>query len=205
MLQLIKKDIAIHKFSWFIYIAMITIFIYAGNDIIFISALMSAIITMYAFYADERANGHRLWNALPFSRSEIVGARYVSLIVNILICMLLVMIIELLTAGALGGIFWREILGSFVLVLISSAVFFPVFYLLSQRSAIFISLILYILLVIGGAHFLYYLYLDLINTSVIPQTFSDVQFFGFGLFLSFSLYALSCGVSVKIYKNKEII
>lgn len=205
MLQLIKKDIVIHKLSWLIYMAMIAIFIYAGNDIIFIAALMSAVITMYVFYADEKANGHRLWNALPFCRSEIVGARYVSLIVNMAICILFIMGIEFIAAGGLGAVFWKEILGGLVLVLISSAVFFPLFYLLSQRNVVFIFLVLYILLVIGGAHFLYYLYVDYIHTSIIPRTFSETQFFSFGILLALFFYGISYGISMKIYRNKEII
>lgn len=204
MLQLIKKDMAIHKLSWLIYSVITLVYMFAGNDIIFIIALMSAIIIVNVFYADERANGHKLWNAMPFTRREIVSARYMSLIIIIFFNMLLVMTIELVMAGGLELAFWKEVIGSFILILITSAIFIPILYSLAQQNAVFILYVLYILLVIGAVYLFYYFYLYLTDNFIIPQTLSNVQFFGFGIVFSICLYILSCVLSVKIYKNKVI-
>lgn len=204
MLQLIKKDMAIHKLSWLIYSVISLVYMFAGNDIIFIIALMSAIIIVNVFYADERANGHKLWNAMPFTRREIVSARYMSLIIIIFFNMLLVMTIELVMAGGLELAFWKEVIGSFILILITSALFIPILYSLAQQNAVFILYVLYILLVIGAVYLFYYFYLYLTDNFIIPQTLSNVQFFSFGIVFSICLYILSCVLSVKIYKNKVI-
>lgn len=205
MLQLIKKDMAIHKFSWLIYSVITLVYMFAGNDIIFIIALMSAIIIVNVFYADERANGHKLWNAMPFTRREIVSARYMSLIIIIFFNMLLVMTIELVMAGGLELAFWKGVMGSFILILITSAIFIPILYSLAQQNAVFILYVLYILLVIGAVYLFYYFYLYLTDNFIIPQTLSNVQFFGFGIVISICLYILSFVLSVRIYKNKVII
>ncbi|GIP35135.1 ABC-2 transporter permease [Paenibacillus sp. J2TS4] len=205
MLQLIKKDIAIHKFQWLMYFAMLLFFMFLDKDAIFIIALMSAIITMNAFYADEQANGHKLWNALPFIRSEIVGARYSSLLVVTIICMSTVMMIEPIFKGGWELSLWKELIGSFVLMMLSGALCFPIFYWLSQRNVIFVLLILYILIVIAGAYSFYYLYLYLSDTLIIPQTLSDGKLFGFGLLIALCLYMLSWRLSIKIYKAREIL
>jgi len=205
MLQLIKKDVTIHKFQWFIYFAMLVFFMFLDKDAIFIIALMSASITMNAFYADEQANGHKLWNALPFTRSEIVGARYSSLIVVTIISMCIVMIIELIMKGGWDLPLWKQVIGSFVLIMLSGALYFPLFYWLSQRNIIFILFILYILVVIAGAYSFYYLYVYLSDTLIIPQTLSDGQLFGFGLMIALSFYMLSWRLAIKIYKNREIV
>lgn len=205
MLQLIKKDIAIHKFQWLLYLAMLLFFMLLDKDAIFIIALMSAIITMNAFFADEQANGHKLWNAMPFTRSEIVSARYSSLLVVTVISMSTVMMIEPILNGGWDVSIWKELVGGVVLIMLSGALCFPIFYWLSQRSVIFVLLILYILLVIAGAYSFYYLYLYLSDTLIIPQALSDGKLFGFGFVIALCLYMLSWRLSIKIYKNRGIL
>lgn len=204
MLQLIKKDLAIHKFLWFMYLAMLLFFTVFDNDIIFILSLISAVIIMNTFYIDEQANGHKLWNALPFTRSENVGARYASLLLIIILTAVTITIIEFMMNGSLGLVFWKQVIGGIVLVLFSCAFTFPFFYQLAQRKIIFMLFILHILFTIGGAYFFYHLYLYLQDTNYIPQVMSDAQLFSIGIVVSLLSYLLSWRLSIKIYKQREI-
>src|SRR5699024_8558087 len=124
----------IHNLSWLIYFGMLLFFIIFDKDPMFIIAFMSAIVIMYVFYFDEQTNGHKLWNALPFTRHEIVSARYSSLLVVILIIMIAVMISSLLFNKAWDSVFWQEVFGSFITIIITSAICFPTFYYFAQRS-----------------------------------------------------------------------
>ncbi|WP_062106433.1 ABC-2 transporter permease [Bacillus niameyensis] len=205
MLQLIKKDITIHKFQWIMYFAMLLFFMYWDKDAIFIVAIISAVIIMNAFYADEQANGHKLWNALPFTRSEIVGARYLSLMVVTIISMSTVMIIELIMSGGWELSLWKQVVGSFVLMIFSGALCFPLFYRLAQKNVIFILIILYILLVIGGSYSFYYSYKYMLDTLIIPQILSNSLFFVLSVFLALCLYLFSWMLSIKIYKSRELV
>ncbi|MDY0406500.1 ABC-2 transporter permease [Virgibacillus sp. 179-BFC.A HS] len=206
MLHLIKKDIVIHKFSWIIYFALLVFFVALDKDVIFIIALISAIITMDAFYADDQANGHTLWNALPFTRSEVVSARYASLLVFTVISMGTVILVELIFKWDWEPSLWKEVIGSFILMVLSGALCFPIFYWLSsQRKVIFVLLILYILLVIAGTYAFYYLYLYLSESQIVPRTLSDGQLFGFAILTALCLYTLSWRLSIKIYRNREIV
>lgn len=205
MLQLIKKDITIHKFQWLMYFAMLLFFMLFDKDVIFIVAIISAIIIMNAFYADEQANGHKLWNALPFTRSEIVSARYLSLLVVTIISMSAVIIIELIMSGGWELSLWKQVAGSFVLMVMSGALCFPLFYRLTQKNVIFILIILYILLVIGGSYVFYYLYKYMLDTLIIPQILNNSLFFVLSVFLALCLYLFSWRLSIKIYKSREFV
>lgn len=205
MLQLIKKDLYIHKLSWLIYFAMLVFFMYFNKDIFFVIALMSAIVTMYSFYYDEQANGHKLWNSLPFTRSEIVSARYFSLLVVTLIMTVVTVAVEWVLHGGWDTALWPELIGSFVLLLISGSIFFPLFYTFAQRNAVFILVILSILFVIAGVHVLYYSYIWLIENTMIVQSMGEGLFWSTATAVSLVSYGISWGLSIKIYKAKELL
>ncbi|MEW9676975.1 ABC-2 transporter permease [Lentibacillus sp. L22] len=205
MLQLIKKDLAIHKFLWIIYFAMLIFFIAFDKDAIFIITLISAYLMMDAFYADEQANGHRLWNALPFTRSEVVSSRYAGLLVITFICSSAVMVLELIFKAGWNMSLWKEVVGSVVLMMFLGALCFPVFYWISKQKVIFTLLILYVLLHIAGSYAFYYLYLYLLDTRIVPQVLSNGQLFGSGFVIAICLYLLSWRLSITIYKRREII
>lgn len=205
MLQLIKKDLFIHKLSWLTYFAMLIFFMYFNKDIFFVIALMSAIVTMYSFYYDEQANGHKLWNSLPFTRSEIVSARYFSLLAVTLIITAVTVAVEWALHGGWDSILWQELIGSLVLLLISGGIFFPLFYAFAQKNAVFILVILSILFVIAGVHVLYYSYMWLIDNTSIVQSMGEGLFWSMATAVSLVLYVLSWGLSIKIYKAKELL
>ncbi|WP_153720682.1 ABC-2 transporter permease [Sporosarcina cascadiensis] len=209
MLLLIKKDLAIHKLSWLLYFAMLVFFMSFNKDIIFVIALISAIIIMNTFYYDELANGHRLWNTLPFTRKEIVSARYYSLLVNISIVAAVVLLITFIPSTIFTSppslmSTWEEVIGSFVVMTISASLFFPLVYKLAEKKSIFTFVILYILSVIAGVYGLYYSYDYLIRSSVITPS-SIGLFWGMLAASSFIFYLLSWGLSLRIYKAKEIL
>lgn len=204
MLLLIKKDLVIHKLSWFLYFAMLIFFISFNKDLLFVIALMSAIVMMNTFYFDELANGHKLWNSLPFTRKEIVSARYSTLFVVTLIMAFIVLAVEGAIHGGLASSAWEEVIGSFVIMMISASVFFPIIYKFSQRNIIFTFVIAYILFVIAGVYALFYSYLHLTNTTSIIQTIGVGLFWSILALGSLVGYFISWSISLKIYKSKEL-
>lgn len=210
LLLLIKKDLAIHKLSWLLYFAMLLFFMVFNKDVMFVVAIITAIVTMNTFHFDELAYGNKLWNSLPFTRKEIVSARYYTLLVVLVLVTGAVMAIARITNGEWSSAFsrlaiWEEVIGSFVVMMVSASLFFPLVYKFAQKKTIFTFVILYIATAIAGVYAVYYLYKYLIeNTSVIQSI--GVGFYWAMLAIgSLICYAISWVVSLQIYKAKEFL
>lgn len=167
----------------------------------FIIALISAVIVINLFYFDEGANGYKLWTSLPFTRNEIVSARYVSLLVISAIVIVLVIIFNWQFDTSL----WLEVVGGIITILITASVCFPLFYLFAQKRVMFFLLTLYILFVIGAVHAIYYMYIALFDFTFIAQYLMAYQFYVVMIFIGIMIYCLSWKISLEIYNRKEII
>ncbi|WP_162985883.1 ABC-2 transporter permease [Virgibacillus sp. Bac330] len=205
MVQLIKKDLIVHKFGWFIYFAMLAFFVVVDRqDPEFIIALLSAIVTVYVFYFDEHANAHKLWNALPFTRNELVSARYIVLLINTMITSGVFIVISVIIKGGWEQLAWQHIVGGFALVIICSALFFPCLYGFAQSNRIFLWFILYVGSVVIGIYVLSDIASKMMDSTTKMPLWSDGMLFGLSLF-AICLYLLSWLLSLMIYKKKEII
>lgn len=200
MLHLIKKDIMIHHLSWLLYGGLIIFFTIFDKDPIFIIALMSAIVIMNVFYYDEEANGYKLWTTLPFTRREIVSARYISLLIISVIVVSFVMLIN----WQWDTLFWLEVIGSFITIMITAAFSFPLFYLFAQNRVILFLLTMYIIFVIGAVHGIYYLYVYLFDIAFISPYLMTPLFYIGATLVGLIVYLLSWILSLKIYNRKEI-
>ncbi|GKV56505.1 permease [Sporosarcina sp. NCCP-2222] len=210
MLLLIKKDLVIHKLSWLLYFAMLLFFIVLNKDVMFVVAIITAIITMNTFHYDELAHGNKLWNSLPFTRKEIVSARYSTLLVVLLMVTAIVMTVARITNGEWSSAFsslsiWEEIIGSFIVMMVSASIFFPVVYKFAQKKTIFTFVILFIGTAIAGVYFIYYLYKYLIESTSIIQSMGIGLYWALLAIGSLVCYVLSWGLSLKIYKAKEFL
>ena len=204
MIQLIKKDLAIHKLSWLLYFGMMIFFMGFNKDVIFVIAIISAIVIMNTFYFDELAHGHKLWNSLPFTRKEIVSARYCSLIVVTMLITIIVMGVEGILNGGWSYVAWEEVIGSFIVMTLSSSIFFPLIYKFSQPKIIFTFVLLYTGSVIGGVYGIYYSYDYLVEMTSFFHKISIGTFWGMLALGSVLWYFISWSLSLKIYKAKEL-
>ena len=205
MKQLIIKNILIHKYQWFLYLLIAAIFLIMGNDLLYEVEIISAIITMNEFYYDEKANGDKLWNSLPFTRKEFVGSRYASLLLNTLFSTIIVLFIEYAIRRSIQFTFVKEVSGSILIMMLSAALCFPLFYGLRQRKVIFALLVLYILLIVGGVFVIYYGYLHLLTTGIIPEVFQDWQLFAIAFAITCFLYFTSWKLSVVLYSRRDLV
>lgn len=205
MNHLIKKNLSIHKGQSFIYIGLLVFFFFFNKDPVFIVSFVSALIVMNEFYFDEKADGDKLWNSLPFTRNEIVTARYMSPLLATLSCALLITVFE----GFIGNLgtpeFWKQLIGSALLVMVSAAICFPIIYWLSKRKVVFTIFILYVLAVLGGSYLFYYAYLYIHNHFIHPGYLTDSVLFSVATLVTISLYFISWRFSVHLYEKRDII
>ena len=203
MKQLIVKSILMHKYYWFVYFLMAAIFVFMVKDVLFIITFVSTVITMNEFYYDEKANGDKLWNSLPFTRKELVGSRYVSLLLNTIFATIFVFFMELVRWGTLQVSFKKEVVGSFLLVMLTASIFFPLLFGLKQRKIVFTFFVLYLLVISGGGYAAYYGYWHLEGAGIIPDVIKDWQIFT-ALFVMIGLLFLgSIRLSSELYSRRD--
>ncbi|TXL64930.1 ABC-2 transporter permease [Cerasibacillus terrae] len=205
MLHLIKKDLVMHKLAWFTFLAMLIFFMLFDKNQIFVIALMSAVVMTNAFYYEEDINGHKLWNALPYTRNEIVSARYSSLLIVFFVIATAVIMVGLVLKNEWELGLLQEVIGSLIVLFLAGAVCFPLFFWFGQKNTMFMLFVIYIFLVIGGTYAFYYLY-RYMNQSLLPSiNLSGSWLFVIASLMALCMYLFSWRLSVKIYQTKEIL
>lgn len=101
---------------------------------IFVIALMSAVVMTNAFYYEEDINGHKLWNALPYTRNEIVSARYSSLLIVFFVIATAVIMVGLVLKNEWELGLLQEVIGSLIVLFLAGAVCFPLFFLVWAKE-----------------------------------------------------------------------
>lgn len=144
MINLIKRDAIIQKYQLYIFIPFILFFVYMDTHPVIIFLVASIFIPFNAFAYDEKAETNILLNSLPYTRKEIIAARYLGALVYMLISVGL-------TAIALfifNKPFTIEQMGFGIsLFVIFAACSFPLFNILKQGYISLVLLISFLFLV----------------------------------------------------------
>lgn len=81
MFNLIRRDAIIQKRQLLLFIPIIVFFIVMNSHPVLIFLVASIFIPFNAYAYDEKAETNILLNSLPYTRKEIIGSRYISAIV----------------------------------------------------------------------------------------------------------------------------
>lgn len=204
MFHLIKKDLIIQKHLLLLYLIMLTIFIYFQNSSVFIIVLISAIMTLNSFYYDDFFNAHKLMNALPFTRQELVSAKFIGIIVFTSATMIVFMIVRSILNGGIVLLAWQWIVFSLALAMFYGALYIPLIYKLANQNLISIFLFIYVVTAILIPSILDYINEYFPNIILFFYHLPDSQLYSLLLLISVIFYLLSWRLSIKIYEEKEL-
>ncbi|WP_404406305.1 ABC-2 transporter permease [Jeotgalibacillus malaysiensis] len=144
MLNLIRRDIILQKRQMIIFIPFILFFVLTGVPPILTFFVASFFIPFNAYAYDEKTDANILLNSLPYTRKQIVAARYVGALVFMFVASVLVALSMMifnrsfsLTDAAIGALAF----------LLFGAIAFPLFYILKQG---YITLVLMFVVIVGG-------------------------------------------------------
>jgi len=144
MINLIKRDAIIQKYQLYIFIPFILFFIYMDTHPIIIFLVASIFIPFNAFAYDEQAETNILLNSLPYTRKEIIAARYLGALVYMFISVGLTAIALLI----FNKPFTLEQMGFGIsMFVIFAACSFPLFNILKQGYISLVLLISFLFLV----------------------------------------------------------
>jgi|SRR5690625_959045 len=93
LLNLIRRDFIVQKFQLYFLIPLLIFFIILDVPHVLTYLVAGIYIPYNALAYDEQAETHLLLNSLPYTRKEIIAARYIGAIVYMVIAIILVTII----------------------------------------------------------------------------------------------------------------
>ena len=200
MFNLIKRDAIIQKNQLLVFIPFILFFVFMNTNPTLIFLVASIFIPFNAYAYDEKAETNILLNSLPYTRKEIIAARYIGALVYMLISVALTSIALFIfnkpfTFSQIG-------MGVSIFVLFS-AITFPIFYIFKQgHISIFIMMSFLLLATVGPtiAHFLFR------NLPVINQFTSQIStpiIYISVLFIVLVAYLSSWLATTYIYQRKS--
>ncbi|KHF41591.1 ABC-2 transporter permease [Halalkalibacter okhensis] len=199
MFNLIRRDVILQKRQLLIFVPFILFFIIMGSHPVFIFLVASIFIPFNTYAYDEKVETNILLNSLPYTRFEIIAARYLGAIVYMVLSIVVTSVALFafskpfsISDIALGG-------GLFLLF---AALTFPLFYIFKPgyiTTAVLISFIL--LSYLSGPIVSFVNENVTVLTNFIVNLSIPVLYFGAAVVILI-LYALSWGVTSVIYQRK---
>lgn len=199
MFNLIRRDLILQKRQLLIFIPFIIFFIVMNSHPAFIFLVASVFIPFNTYAYDEKAETNILLNSLPYTRKEIIAARYL----GALFYMGLAVALTSVTLWIFGKPFTlQDIAIGCGLFLVFVALTFPVFHIFKPGHITSFVLISFILGVGLAPHVMKYL------TGYLPQVtgfiakLSDPALYMGAAALIALLYAVSWVGVTLIYQRK---
>lgn len=201
MFNLIKKDFVIQKTQILLFIPFIMFFAIFADHIspAFVFLLASTYIPLNGYIYDEQVESNILLNSLPYTRKEIVAAKYVGAVFY--------MILSIGVASIILYLFnydfmIKDIAIAMGLFFIFTAFAFPLFYILKPGYIGIAVLVGMIILVVILPPLFRFLTEHLSAITEFLTSLSTTTIYLSGAFISIGLYLISWMVSQFIYQRK---
>lgn len=202
MYNLIRKDIVIQKTQVLILIPFILFFAYFATQMspAFVLLITSLYIPLNGYIYDGMVKSNILLNSLPYTRKEIVNAKYVGSVVYMALSIALASMIFYFVGYEF---MFRDIAIAAGLFLISTAIFFPIFYVLNPAYVGFFMILGVMLSASIIPPVLEYLGNNLTTIMDFLMSLSTITIYSSGAAIAIGFYLVSWMISQFIYQRKE--
>jgi ABC-type transport system involved in multi-copper enzyme maturation permease subunit len=200
MLNLIRKDIVLQKNTLLILLPALLIALLIDRSIIWVGVLFCFAIIMQSFTLDEKPTTNILMNSLPYTRKEIVSAKYIGACVFTFIILSTILIGNLIIHREVTHLDQLLFIAGVIVVFISFA--FPFSYQFKSQ---------YLMMACGV---MFVLYIVLVNKFILDLndrlragvqkilSFDNSLLYAGGTLVVVLLYIFSWMLSVRIYSRK---
>lgn len=200
MFNLISRDLILQKKFLLVYVAVILIFVLMNkHDPAFIFILASIFIPFNTLAYDEKTETNILLNSLPYTRTEIVTARYVGAIIYTLLSIAFTSLLFVVFGHTFTV---RDAAIGLGLFLIFAAFTFPLFYILKPGNISTAVLISFILLSFIGPSVFMYAAEKLTFITQFIQSLSEFALYAGAAVTIVVIYSLSWLLATTAYKRK---
>ncbi|MEJ8777355.1 ABC-2 transporter permease [Pseudogracilibacillus sp. ICA-222130] len=199
MINLIKRDAIIQKNQLLIFIPFILFFVFMDTHPVIIFLVASIFIPFNAFAYDEQAETNILLNSLPYTRKEIIAARYL----GALVYMLLSVALTAITLLIFNKPFTMEQIGFGIsMFVLFAACSFPLFNILKQGYISLVLLISFLFLVGIVPKWVDKLLPHIPTIINFITNLSNLVLYGSVLLFTLILYIVSWMLSTYLYQRK---
>ncbi|WP_019537437.1 ABC-2 transporter permease [Paenibacillus ginsengihumi] len=199
MLNLIRRDIILQKKQLMIFIPYILFFILMGSPAVLTYLVASIFIPFNAYAYDEKAETNILLNSLPYTRTEIIAARYLGAIVymaaSIGVTSLALLVFDKMFT-------WTDVAIAVGLFLVFASLTFPLFQILKPGYISTVVLTSFILISLVFLRMSRALPEYVTAISEFLERFSGPVIYTGAAVVVMAVYAVSWGVTTVIYQRK---
>lgn len=199
MLNLIRRDAILQKWQLYVFIPFIAFFIIMDINPALIFLLASLFIPFNAFAYDEKAATNILLNSLPYTRREIIAARYLGAIVYMVLA---IGITSLALFVSNTSYAFSDIALSSGLFLIFAAFTFPLFYILKPGFIFYIVVFSFLLLTGIGPPIVNFLMENLTTITNFISSLSTMMIYTGATVIVIAFYTASWLFTTVIYQKK---
>ena len=200
MLNLIRKDIILQKYTFMILLPILIGYLILDNSSILMGFISSTILIQAILTSDEKPSINILLNSLPYTRKEIVSSKYIGAVIFTFIMIFAIFIINLVIHGKLTP--WEELFFTFLLVIGFTSFMLPFSYKFKNEYLLVASLGLFVTYVVVVSLFIHNLndrIRELVHTLL---TLEDYQLYLLLVSFVILFYVGSWLLSIRIYRNK---
>ncbi|WP_281999011.1 ABC-2 transporter permease [Priestia flexa] len=200
MLQLIRKDFLLQRNVFFILLPILFIYLLLDTSTTWIGIIFSIALIMNAFSEDEKSAVHLLLNSLPYTRKELVTAKYLGALLFAVITLFVIAASNWIIHSE--GMQWAQLVFSISVVLTFVSIAFPVSYIFHSKYLGIAFIGLFVIYMIIANTFVNNLQERVINTARTIMSLEVSNLYMLVFLPALLLYLLSWLTSIFIYKQK---
>lgn len=200
MLQLIRKDIILQKYTLLVMLPILLLYLTLNYSVVWIGIIFCIAIIMQSFSVDEKSTSHMLLNALPYTREEIVNSKYIGAGVFTFLILFIIFLGNLIINKEI--IQWKQLFLIMSIVALFVSFAFPFSYLFKSQYLLFGGIALFVLYIVTVSKFIPDLNDRIREVVGIVLSFEQSLVYVGGFVLVGLLYLFSWMISISIYKRK---
>ncbi|WP_026561447.1 ABC-2 transporter permease [Bacillus sp. J37] len=200
MLHLICKDILLQKKILLILLPALLIYLFLGTSTMWVGIIFSIAIIMNAFSIDEKTSVKTLLNTLPYTRKQIVSAKYLGAIVFTCLVLLTIFIGNWLMHREF--VQWRQMALTIGFVVLFISIAFPFSYFLKSQYLMTASIFAFVVYMVIVNSFIVDLNDRIRELTKTFLSFNHVQIYLYMMITVGFIYMISWLLSIWIYKRK---
>ena len=152
MLQLIRKDIILQKYTLLVMLPILLLYLTLNYSVVWIGIIFCIAIIMQSFSVDEKSTSHMLLNALPYTREEIVNSKYIGAGVFTFLILFIIFLGNLIINKEI--IQWKQLFLIMSIVALFVSFAFPFSYLFKSQYLLFGGIALFVFYIVTVSKFI---------------------------------------------------
>lgn len=202
MFNLMRKDFILQKDRLIIYLGLLLFYLWSDFYIVISVGFITSLFVMNSHYYDEREKINIMLNSLPYTRKEIVSAKYIEAIIVTAIVLIFTIIGKSIFDGTLISVTMEEIILCFIGTMIFTAIYLPFFFKFTQQYLLVAFAMLFVIVVMVARIVIDWFSPSLTKMIQFLKSLPAIELYSIAIIVVILFYAISWMLSIRIYSKK---